>query len=103
MKNIKSRNGKTTYEFIIIAISLSLIAIFFAFMWCSRHVFGNKQIIDFNHQNFNVAYVQSDSGKWERINIKAWKDWKQSDAIQIVKPNGNAIYTHLCNVKLCTE
>ena len=35
--------------------------------------------------------------------IKAWKDWEQSDAVQIIKTDGNAVYTHLCNVKLCAE
>lgn len=66
-------------------------------------MFGNKQIIDFNHQQFNVAYVLSDSNVWEKVKIKAWKDWKDFDAIQIVTTDGNAIYTHLRNVKLCEK
>lgn len=101
-KSIAARNGQTFVEWLIV---ISIIAIIFAvvFGWCSKHVLGNKQIIDFNHQRFNVAYVLGDAGKWERINIKAWKDWDKSDSIQIIKMDGNAIYTHLMNVKLCKE
>ena len=80
----------------IIIVTLGLVI----FGFFSKHIFGNKQIIDFNHQNFNVAYVKGDSNIWERIQIKAWKDWEQSDSIQIITADGNAIYTHLSNVKL---
>lgn len=99
---MKTRKGQTAVE-ICVVIGILLIMGACIFGWCSRHVFGNKQIIDFNHQNFNVAYVLGDDGKWERIGIKAWKDWEQSDAVQIIKKDGNAIYTHLRNVKLCAE
>ena len=105
-KSIVVRNGQTFVEWLVV---IGIIAIIFAtifagaFGWCSKHVWGNKQIVDFNHQRFNVAYVLGDAGKWERINIKAWKDWDKSDSIQIIKMDGNAIYTHLMNVKLCKE
>lgn len=102
MKTLKAKHGQTFVEWLVV---IGIIAIIFAgaFGWCSKHVWGNKQIVDFNHQRFNVAYVRGDAGKWERVNIKAWKDWEQSDSIQIIKTDGNAIYTHLCNVKLCAE
>ena len=70
------------------------------FGFFSKHIFGNKQIIDFNHQKFNVAYILGDSNKWEKVNIKAWKDWDKSDSIQVITEDGKAIYTHLMNVKL---
>ena len=70
------------------------------FGFFSKHIFGNKQIIDFNHQKFNVAYILGDSNKWEKVNIKAWKDWENSDSIQVITEDGKAIYTHLMNVKL---
>ena len=77
-----------------------IIVVIAIFGFISKHIFGNKQIIDFNHQNFKVAYVLGDSNKWERVQIKAWKDWEKSDSIQIITEDGNAIYTHLRNVKL---
>ena len=99
---MKNRCGQTAIE-VCVFIGILFVVGACIFGWCSKHMFGNKQIIDFNHQNFNVAYVLGDNGKWERISIKAWKDWEHSDAVQIIKKDGNAMYTHLCNVKLCAE
>lgn len=90
--------NKETGCFTAIVIIIALIII--CFSWFSRHIFGNKQIIDFNHQKFNVAYVMGNSNTWEKVHIKAWKDWENSDAVQIITEDGNAIYTHLMNVKL---
>lgn len=98
----KHKSGQSFVELTVVVVAV-LILFAGIFGWCSRHVWGNKQIIDFNHQQFNVAYVLGNDGKWERIGIKAWKDWEQSDAVQIIKTDGNAIYTHLRNVKLCKE
>lgn len=102
MDKAKTRKGQTAVEVMVV---ISIVAIIGAciFGWCSKHVWGNKQIVDFNHQRFNVAYVLGDDGKWEKVKIKAWKDWQQSDSVQIIKTDGNALYTHLRNVKLCAE
>jgi len=83
---------------VIVTILIFLALVLFGFF--SKHIFGNKQIIDFNHQKFNVAYILGDSNKWEKVNIKAWKDWENSDSIQVITEDGKAIYTHLMNVKL---
>lgn len=85
---------------IVVFLSGLFMILVVVFGFFSRHIFGNKQIIDFNHQKFNVAYVKGNSNIWERIQIKAWKDWETSDSIQIITEDGNAIYTHLSNVKL---
>lgn len=97
-----NKNGQTMVEaMVVIAIVAILAGIVFGF--CSKHVFGNKQIVDFNHQKFTTAYVLGDSNVWEKVSVKAWKDWDNSDSIQIVTPDGKAIYTHLRNVKLVQE
>lgn len=85
---------------IVVFLSGLLIILAVVFGFFSKHIFGNKQFIDFNHQKFNVAYVKGNSNIWEKVNIKAWKDWEKSDSIQIITEDGNAIYTHLSNVKL---
>ena len=68
----------------------------------NKYVFGNKQFIDFK-QNFNTAYVMSNSNTFEKVQIKAWKDWENSDSIQVILEDGTPIYTHLRNVKLTKE
>jgi len=83
---------------VIVAIIAIICAVIFGFG--SKHIVGNKQIIDFNRQKFEVAYVLGDDNKWEKVRIKAWKDWENSDSIQIVREDGSYLYTHLRNVKL---
>ena len=99
---MKTKRGFTIIELLVV---IGILGVIFsvALSFGSKHIVGNKQIIDFNHQHFNVAYVRADDGKWKRISIKAWKDGEQSDAVQIIKMDGKAVYTHLCNVKLCAE
>ena len=99
---MKTKRGFTIIELLVVIGILGIVCSA-ALSFGSKHIVGNKQIIDFNHQRFNVAYVRVDSNNWERVKIKAWKDWDDSDAVQIIKQNGNVIYTHLCNVKLCAE
>lgn len=81
---------------IIVLIGICSFGIF------NKYVFGNKQFIDFK-QNFNTAYVMSNSNTFEKVQIKAWKDWENSDAVQIILTDGTPIYTHLRNVKLTVE
>jgi len=67
-----------------------------------NNIYGNKQFIDMKTR-FNTAYIMADGGKFEKHRIVAWKDWDNSDSVQVVLPDGRAIYTHLCNVKLTNE
>lgn len=102
MMSSASEKGQTLAEFMVVIGILAVIAACL-FGFFSKHVFGNKQIVDFNHQKFTTAYVLGDSNMWEKVSVKAWKDWEDSDAIQIVTQDGKAIYTHLRNVKLVQE
>ena len=87
---------KTIIGVILLIIALALVPI------ANRHIFGNKQFFDFK-QNFNTAYILSDGGKFEKVRIKAWKDYENSDSIQVIIEDGTPIYTHLRNVKLTKE
>jgi len=73
-----------------------------AFGLFNKYVIGNKQFVDFK-QNFNTAYIMSNSNTFDRVRIKAWKDWDDSDAVQVILTDGTPIYTHLRNVKLTVE
>ena len=97
-----NKKGQTMAEVLVVVGIIALIGVCL-FGFFSKHIFGNKQIVDFNHQKFTTAYVLGDSNVWTKVKVKAWKDWENSDSIQIVTPDGNAIYTHLCNVKLVQE
>lgn len=99
MKSRKS--GQTAIEWFVIAV-IAIVILVPVGVFINRCIVGNKQIVDFK-QNFNAAYVKGDSNIWTRVEIKVWKDYSKSDSVQIVMPNGKAIYTHLSNVKLVQE
>jgi hypothetical protein len=86
----------------ITIIGIFLIVGVMSFSIFNKYVFGNKQIIDLK-QNYNTAYIMSDDNKFEKVSIKAWKDWENSDAIQVILTDGTPVYTHLRNVKLTVE
>ena len=88
--------GCITVGIIVVFVLVLLFGIF------NKYVFGNKQFVDLK-QNYNVAYVMGDDNKFEKISIVKWNDWENSDAVQVVTPDGRAIYTHLRNVKLTRE
>lgn len=68
-------------------------------IFVTKFVIGNRQFVDFNH-NFNIAYVSFPDGTFETIQIKAWKDYENSDSIQFIDINGKPYYTHLNRVIL---
>lgn len=87
-------------EKLVIAMVFTLVLV--AILSTYKYVVGNKQFFDFE-QNFNVAYIMSNGGKFERVRIKAWKDYDKSDSVQVILENGTPVYTHLRNVKLTKE
>lgn len=58
----------------------------------------NKQIID-TTWNFDYAYVKLPDGSVVQGELSSWKDWDDSDVIQ-VKINGVTYLTHYTNVVL---
>lgn len=78
--------------FVLIVLIASTFNIF------NKHIFGNKQYMDFK-QTFRYAIMEID-GKTVKLKIKAWKDWEQSDAIQFITEDGQTYYTHLNRVLL---
>lgn len=100
--SIKTKKENKMDEKVVVILVAILVFGLVTFGIFNKYVFGNKQIIDFK-QNFNVAYVLGDSNRFEKVRIKAWKDWENSDSIQVILEDGTPIYTHLRNVKLSKE
>ena len=84
---------------VIVAIALIVLALAAGLGGCfNKHVIGNKQYFDF-HQNFKYAYI-TEGTNVVKYQIKAWKDWNDSDAVQVITVDDRAIYTHLSRVLL---
>lgn len=59
---------------------------------------GNVDIIDTNY-TYNAAIIE---GVGE-VNVKQWRDYDNSDSIQIISTDGKVYYTHLSNVILINK
>lgn len=59
----------------------------------------NMQIID-TKWSFDYAYIDLGNGDIVEGNIDSWKDWDDSDMIQVTLKNGKTYFTHSTNVVL---
>jgi major membrane immunogen (membrane-anchored lipoprotein) len=59
----------------------------------------NQTIIDTTY-HFDYAYVAMPDGTCVEGNVKSWKDWDDSDVIQVTFTDGTVYYTHSSNVVL---
>jgi hypothetical protein len=62
----------------------------------------NKQIIDLEYK-FNKAYAKWPDGTVKVIEISKWKDFDNSDQIQIISKDGKVYLFHSVNVVLVKE
>ena len=58
----------------------------------------NRSIFD-TYWDFNEALVKSGNNSWESVKVEAWRDYENSDMIQIVTPE-KVILTHSANIML---
>ena len=72
-----------------------VLALGFAFVGCGY----NKTIVDVNYR-FNYAYIAMPDGTCVEGDVKSWKDWADSDMIQVVFSDNTIYYTHSSNVVL---
>jgi hypothetical protein len=80
----------------IICALLILLVIIGAFCAC-----GNRQFMDTTY-SFEYAYVALPNGECVEGRLSSWKDWDNSDTIQVVI-NGKTYLTHYSNVVLISE
>lgn len=72
-----------------------LLAAIFMLTLCSC----NRTIIDTKY-HFEYAYISLPNGVCIEGLVKNWKDWDDSDMIQVTLDNGKVYYTHSTNVIL---
>ena len=59
----------------------------------------NKTIFDTTY-TFNYAFVSLPDGSCVDGPIRAWKDWDDSDMMQVTFSDGTVYYTHSSNIVL---
>lgn len=62
---------------------------------------GNRQLIDTTY-SYEYAYVQLPGGKVVEGKISSWKDWEDSDTVQVVI-GGKTYLSHYSNIVLVSE
>ncbi len=80
-------------KIIIIILALTIIL---ATVFCTS---CNMQIID-TKWSFDYAYIDLGNGKIIEGNVDSWKDWDDSDMIQVTLKDGKTYFTHSKNVVL---
>ena len=63
---------------------------------------GNRQVFDTKYR-FNWAIIELGNGELLEGKVKAWNDYDDSDAVQIVMEDGTVFLTHYSKVLLCSE
>lgn len=77
---------------------LLVLALCFAIVGCGY----NKTLVDVSYR-FNYAYIAMPDGTCIEGDVKSWKDWDDSDMIQVTFSDGAVYYTHSSNVVLIAE
>lgn len=63
----------------------------------------NMQVVDTTWR-FNAAMVKGiGSNEWTKVSISSWKDYPESDVVQIKTTDGKSYVTHYCNIILIKE
>ena len=63
---------------------------------------GNMQVVDTNLA-FRYAIIEVGNGELLEGPIRAWRDYEDSDAVQVVMDDGLVILTHYAKVMLFSE
>lgn len=61
----------------------------------------NAQIIDLNYK-FNRAYIELPDGTAE-VEVLTWKDYGESDMVQVTTVDGTVYYTHGSKIILIND
>jgi len=62
----------------------------------------NKSIFDLKY-HFNYAYVDLLNGTTVEGKVQSWKDWEDSDMLQVTFEDGATYYSHSSNIMLVSK
>lgn len=79
-----------------IIILLVLIFTILALVGC------NRQVVDLNYK-FDYAYISYGDGTVQKVEIKSWRDYEDSEQIQITDTDGNVYLVSSYNCVLVKE
>ena len=60
---------------------------------------GNRQVGIDTNQTFTKAYIKL-GNEWKIVSVKAWRDFKDGDEVQIVTDSGEVYLSHYSNIVL---
>ena len=62
----------------------------------------NVDMVDTNY-SFDTAYIQMGDGTVNKVSVKKWRDYENSDTVQVIADDGTVYLTHYANVVLVKE
>lgn len=90
----------TKKEFVFSIILFIIVILIGAVLVCgSSHADWNYSFFDTVY-NFDYAFVKLPNGECIEGTVKAWKDWEDSDILQVTFTDGVTYYTHSSNIVL---
>lgn len=63
---------------------------------------GNRRVGIDTTQTFGKADILIE-GEWKRVSVKSWRDFDQSDVVQVEATDGTVYLTHYSNAVLIKE
>ena len=92
---------KNTKRFAVV-ILCAAIALIMVFVFAGRGYAFNYSIFDFEWE-FNRAIIKLQDGSVVSCGVKAWKDFENSDQIQIEAEDGRIYLVHSVNCTLIND
>jgi len=62
----------------------------------------NRQVLDLKYK-FSKAYVRWPDGSMKVISVSKWRDYQNSDQIQVIDEKGTVYLFHSANIVLVNE
>ena len=84
------------------SILLALFILAGALMFITKAEAYNATWFDTTY-HFDKAWIYMPDGSVVIGEVESWKDWEDSDAVQVRIKNGGTYYTHLSNVVLMAK